>query len=253
MFIKKHFFMFEENDGASGANNGGGISGAEAAAAALAAQGKQPASGASQAANPENPAGGSSAASSAASQASSSAEPAGSQAAGSQAGTLTLTQEQLNDRIRRATEHGKKLGQQAQKDEQTEAEKLAGMSAQQRLEYQNNKLTEELAKMRSENSRNAMISQARVQLTQDGVQASDEILGMIVTEEAESTMANVASYTAAVKASAEAMFAKQRQGSTPANGNGGGQNAELSNGAKLAQQQKEANKASQATKSLFTR
>ena len=248
--------MFEENDGASGANNGGGISGAEAAAAALAAQGKQPASGASQAADPANPAsqaGSSSAASSAASQSSSSADPTGRQASGSQAGTLTLTQEQLNDRIRRATEHGKKLGQQAQKDEQTEAEKLAGMSAQQRLEYQNNKLTEELAKMRSENSRNAMISQARVQLTQDGVQASDEILGMIVTEEAESTMSNVAAYTAAVKASAEAMFAKQRQGSTPANGNGGGQNAELSNGAKLAQQQKEANKASQTTKSLFTR
>lgn len=243
--------MFEADKGTNGGN---GTSGAALAAAALGAQGQQPASGASQAANLAKPANGSSAASSSASStASSESDPAGSQAAGSQAGMLTLTQEQLNDRIRRAEEKGKKAGAQAAEDERTEAEKMASMSDKERSEYEINKLKKQLDEANSKMQKNQMMSQARTQLAQDGVSISDEMLSMIVTTEAETTLQNVAAYTSAVKASAEAMFAKQRQGSTPANGNGGGQSKEKSVGAQLAEQQKEANKVSTTGNKLFTR
>lgn len=243
--------MFEADKGANGGN---GMSGAALAAAALGTQGGQPASGASQAANPANPANGSSAAnSSASSAASSESDPAGSQATGSQAGMLTLTQDQLNDRIRRAEEKGKKAGAQAVKDERTEAEKMASMSDKERSEYEINKLKKQLDEANSKMQKNQMMSQARTQLAQDGVSISDEMLSMIVTTEAETTLQNVATYSSAVKASAEAMFAKQRQGSTPANGNGGGQPKEKSVGAQLAEQQKEAEKVSTTGKKLFTR
>lgn len=246
--------MFEADKGTNGGN---GTSGAALAAAALGAQGKQPASGASQAAkpaDPANPANGSSAAnSSASSTASSESDPAGSQAAGSQAGMLTLTQEQLNDRIRRAEEKGKKAGAQAVEDERTEAEKMASMSDKERSDYEIKKLQQQLDEANSKMLKTAMMSQARTQLAQDGVSISDEMLSMIVTTEAETTLQNVATYSSAVKASAEAMFAKQRQGSTPANGNGGGQTKEKSVGAQLAEQQKEANKVSATGNKLFTR
>ncbi|RIN14592.1 DUF4355 domain-containing protein [Mammaliicoccus vitulinus] len=76
-----------------------------------------------------------------------------------------------------------------------EAKRYAKMTKDQKTECENEKLQQELAELRKEKALNEMKNTARVAFNDSGIVATDELLDLVVTAEAETTKANVESYT----------------------------------------------------------
>jgi len=76
-------------------------------------------------------------------------------------------------------------------EEISEAEKLADMNAQQKAEYERDKLQKELDGLRKANVLNEMKSTARGMLKERNISIEDELVDVLVTEDAEDTKENV--------------------------------------------------------------
>ncbi len=82
-----------------------------------------------------------------------------------------------------------------QKDEEkNEAARLATMNAQEKAEHERDKLQKELDELKKANNIAEMEKQARSILQDDGIVIADDLISMLVTEEAESTSQNVKSF-----------------------------------------------------------
>ncbi len=79
-------------------------------------------------------------------------------------------------------------------EEISEAEKLADMDAQQKVEYERDKLQKELDQLRKANVLNEMKSTARGMLKERNISIEDELLGTLVTEDAEETKEKVENF-----------------------------------------------------------
>lgn len=83
----------------------------------------------------------------------------------------------------------------AQKEQEvSEAQRLAEMSAQQRAEYERDKYKGEIEELRRRDAVHAMGRTARGMLTDAGVDVSDDLLSVLITENAETTKAAVDSF-----------------------------------------------------------
>lgn len=123
----------------------------------------------------------------------------------------TFTQDELNaivqERVNRAMEKAK-----ADKEE---AEKLAKMNAQQRAEHENARLKEELAQLRQANTLSQMAKTARAMLEEKGIAIGDELVQVLITEEAESTKKNVDEFSAMYLKAIENGVNERLKGKTP--------------------------------------
>ena len=106
--------------------------------------------------------------------------------------------------------------QQAAKVE--EAAKLAEMNAQQKAEYERDKVQKELDEYKRRDTVNAMVSESRRQLSEQGITVSDDILARLVGETAEETKASVDAFSTAFTAAVEDAVKKQLAGKAPAAG-----------------------------------
>lgn len=102
-----------------------------------------------------------------------------------------------------------------------EAKKLAEMDAQQKAEYERDKLQKELDEYKRKDSLAEMSKTARKMLTDDGITVSDELLGMLVTTDAEKTKAAVDGFKKAYKEAVEAAVKERLKGEPPKKGTGG--------------------------------
>ena len=105
-----------------------------------------------------------------------------------------------------------------QKDQEakiSEAEKLAKMDAQQKAEHERDELQKRLDALESEKTLTELSREARRMLKEHDIDASDELLSVLVTADAEKTKAAVESFGKLFKAAIESAVKDALKGSTP--------------------------------------
>ena len=97
------------------------------------------------------------------------------------------TDEQVNEIINR------KFAEWSSKKEKEldEAKKLAQMDERQKAEYERDVLKRELSELKKENTRAKMAKTARAMLSEKNIAIGDDLVSILITDEAESTKANV--------------------------------------------------------------
>lgn len=118
----------------------------------------------------------------------------------------------VKNRLAREREQAKK--------EKEEAEKLAEMNATQKAEYERDQLKKELAEFKRKDALAEMSKVARKMLSEKDINISDELLGMMVTTDAQQTKQNIESYAKLYKADVEAAVKARLKGETPRVGSG---------------------------------
>ncbi|MDD3230032.1 MAG: DUF4355 domain-containing protein [Oscillospiraceae bacterium] len=103
-----------------------------------------------------------------------------------------------------------------------EAKRLAEMNAQQKAEFERDELQKELDVLRGERTRSNLTNQARKMLSEADVVAPDELLGLLVGEDADSTKAAVDSFCSLFKGEVKRAVAAALKGGVPKTGAGSG-------------------------------
>lgn len=123
----------------------------------------------------------------------------------------TFTQAELDEivknRLARAMEKAEK--------ERKEAEEYAQMSAKEKAEKDREKLERELAEYKRKDNLNSMIKTARGVLAENDINLSDEMLSILVTEEAESTNSNINNFVNLFNTELEKAVKEKLKSSTP--------------------------------------
>ena len=99
--------------------------------------------------------------------------------------------------------------------EKKEAEEYAEMTAKEKVEHDKAKLEAELAEYKRKDNINSMIRTAREVLSESDLYISDELLRLVVTEEAEITNKNVKNLETLLKSEIEKAVNEKLKGSTP--------------------------------------
>lgn len=133
-------------------------------------------------------------------------------------GKKRYTDEDVDDIINRKFAEWQKKQQKAV----NEAKKLAEMNAQQKAEYERDQLQKELDDYKRKDSLAEMTKTARKMLSESGITASDDILSVLVTTDAEQTKAAIDSFSKAFQAAVEAAVKERLRGEPPRRGSGGG-------------------------------
>lgn len=104
----------------------------------------------------------------------------------------------------------------AQKEiELSEAQKLAEMDAQQKAEYERDQLQNKLAELEKQSALNQMGKTARSILSEKGISVPDELISVLVTEEAESTKKNVDAFANVFAVAVESAVNEKLKSGTP--------------------------------------
>lgn len=180
---------------------------------------------------------------------------------GEQDNKVTMTKDELNDRLARAgksntskaVEEALNAYKEQQKHEKDEAKRLAGLSAEEKANETAKKLQEENELLKKQMARNEMTVEARKQISEKGIDVDDAILDILVTDEADTTVANIEAYAQAVTKAAESLFAKSRQGNSFGNSAGKSSVGSESEAVRLAERQKELNAHAAKGSGLFKR
>lgn len=101
-----------------------------------------------------------------------------------------------------------------------EAKRLSEMNAQQKAEYERDKLKKELDELKRQASIAEMSKTARKMLSDSGITIPDELLGMMVTPNAEDTKAAVDSFAKVFTEAVEAAVKERLKGEPPRRGSG---------------------------------
>lgn len=106
-------------------------------------------------------------------------------------------------------------------DKLSEAEKLAKMTKEEKAEYKNRKLEKELADLKRQNLLSEMSKTARKMLADEEINIPDELLGHLVSDNAEDTKTTVESFSKLYKAAVQAAVKEALKGNPPKCGSGG--------------------------------
>lgn len=99
-----------------------------------------------------------------------------------------------------------------------EAHKLAQMTEKEKLDHEREAERNELAALRAEKAHNEMVSTARNLLKEDGVEISDEIINVLVTDSADTTKAAIKAFSAMFQTAVNKAVKEQVAGSEPKRG-----------------------------------
>lgn len=102
-----------------------------------------------------------------------------------------------------------------------EAKKLAEMNATQKLEYERDQLKSELDELKAANTKAQLQSTARKMLSEKNITASDEILAILTTGDAETTKKAVDSFAELFQKEVQNGIKEALKGNTPKTGNTG--------------------------------
>ena len=103
-----------------------------------------------------------------------------------------------------------------------EAQKLATMNATQKAEYERDQLKKELEELKRISALSEMSKTARKMLSDNGITISDDLLSVMVTEDAETTKAAVDGFSQMFTQAVEAAVKERLQGDPPRKGSGSG-------------------------------
>lgn len=99
-----------------------------------------------------------------------------------------------------------------------EAKKLAEMNAQQKAEFERDKLQKQLDELTRKETLSEMTKTARSILKESGVTVDDDILGLLVTDNAEDTQKAVTTFSSMFKAAVDAEVNERLKSTTPKRG-----------------------------------
>ena len=102
-----------------------------------------------------------------------------------------------------------------QREKEDQAKKLAKMNAEQKLEFEKSQLEKRIAELEAENTKREMTATARMMLQDKGVVIDDELLALLVNEDAEQTKQTVESFSELFKKSVEKAVQERLKGRTP--------------------------------------
>lgn len=108
----------------------------------------------------------------------------------------------------------------AQKKAADEAKKLAGMNAQQKADLELQKMKDQLEEFQKKDALSEMTKVARKMLADEKISVADELLTMMVTDNAEDTKKAVEGFSKAFSTAVEAEVKKRMKGETPPKGGG---------------------------------
>lgn len=123
------------------------------------------------------------------------------------------TDEQVNEIINR------KFAEWSSKKEKEldEAKKLAQMDERQKAEYERDVLKRELSELKKENTRAKMAKTARAMLSEKNIAIGDDLVSILITEEAESTKANVDQFSSLFQDAVEKAVTERLKSKMPKN------------------------------------
>lgn len=127
------------------------------------------------------------------------------------------TEEDLN----RLIDEKLKSFEEKQKGKSDEAARLAQMNAQERAEYERDKLQKQVDELLKEKSMGEMQSTAREMLSAESINAPDEIVKLLVTDDAEGTKKTVNAFVSLFKSSVKNAVADALKGKSPKVGTDG--------------------------------
>lgn len=120
--------------------------------------------------------------------------------------------------IKTAVSNAEKKWKAATDDQLSEAEKLAQMTREEKAEYRAKKLEKELNELKHQNAVSDMAKTARKMLTDEEINAPDEIIMNLVSEDAEQTKAVVEAFAKIFKSTVQAAVKDALKGNTPRTG-----------------------------------
>lgn len=130
-----------------------------------------------------------------------------------------LIQSESDKRVSEALKTTKSKWEQEYKEklekEKQAAEEYAELTAKEKVEHDKAKLEAELAEYKRKDNINSMLKTAREVLAEEDLYISDELLQIVVTEEAETTNANVKNLSILLKAEIEKAVNEKLKGNTP--------------------------------------
>ena len=134
----------------------------------------------------------------------------------------TFTQEEVNQLIKeRVVREQKKADEKAK-----EAEKLAKMNKDQKNEYEMEKLRKENEELRQREAMNSMRNEARSMFSEKNITATDDLLDIVVTTEAESTQKNIDALTNVINDIVKEQVKESLRNGAPKNVKSGGMTRE---------------------------
>lgn len=107
-----------------------------------------------------------------------------------------------------------------------EAEKLAKMNKDQKNEYEMEKLRKENEELRQREAMNSMRNEARSMFSEKNITATDELLDIVVTTEAESTQKNIDALTNVINNIVKEQVKESLRNGAPKNVKSGGMTRE---------------------------
>lgn len=111
--------------------------------------------------------------------------------------------------------------QEKQQKAVAEAEKLAKMDAQQKAEYERDELQKKLDALMRKDAIAEMSKTARKMLADSNINISDDLLAVLVSEDAEKTKANIDGFSKAFTDAVESAVKGRLRGEPPRKGQGG--------------------------------
>ncbi|WP_083256338.1 DUF4355 domain-containing protein [Massilioclostridium coli] len=120
--------------------------------------------------------------------------------------------------IKTAVSNAEKKWKATTDDQLSEAEKLAQMTREEKAEYRAKKLEKELNELKRQNAVSDMAKTARKMLADEEINAPDEIIMNLVSEDAEQTKAAVEAFTKNFKAAVQAAVKDALKGNVPRTG-----------------------------------
>lgn len=123
----------------------------------------------------------------------------------------TFTQDEVNKIVQDRLAKEKAKNEKAQE----EAKKLAKMNAEQKNQYMVEQLQKELEEYKNKEAKNDMIKEANSMLKDNDITLPDEVVAMLIGDNAEDTKVCVDSFSKAFKTAVERAVNEKLKGNTP--------------------------------------
>jgi phage scaffold protein len=127
----------------------------------------------------------------------------------------TFTQAELDDIVKKEKAKAKRSAEKEYKAKMDEAEKLRKMNADEKAEYEAKKQAAYIAELEAKINRSGLEKEASKMLSESGIAASDEILALVVKDDAERTQEAVNGFAELVNQLADNKVKEMLKGKTP--------------------------------------
>lgn len=97
----------------------------------------------------------------------------------------------------------------------SEADRLANMNAQQKEQYENEQLKKQVGELLKKDALSKMSAVARGMLSEKNISVSDELVGMLISDDAETTKSSVESFITAFQDAVTAAVKEALKGQAP--------------------------------------